>query len=298
MANFSEIFSTWWRLARGEHGLMSFLAVIAAAVVATGAFSLNYLLFAAGPALIVFASFILNDYFDLPSDKALGRKDRPLVSKQILPKTALLASIALFAIGLALCFISSFLAFEIALAYSLLSIAYSLLLKKLPLLGNAVTATTYGISFLYGNAVAVNSLALIDLNVLAVSFAIFAFLAGFGRELLITLRDVEGDKKIGALTLPMLLGPYLTAWLASLFLLSAIAATYFPIVNEYFANNSPSLWAYLLLVGVCDAILFYCAYSSIRNASRENLSKIRDYTLKAFQLALLGFFVVALLKIT
>lgn len=294
MQKLADQLLVWWRLARGEHAVMTFLAIVASAVIATGKFSPKFLLFALGPALIVLGSFIFNDYLDIASDKALGRKERPLVSKQVSPRAALYASAVLFGSGLAFCWSSNFIGFEIAFAYSLLSVAYSAFLKKLPLLGNAVTATTYGISFLYGNAVAANSLALNDLNLLVVSFGVFAFLAGLGRELLITIRDVEGDKKIGALTLPMVLGARITAWLAAFLLLCAIAATYFPIANNYLSDAS--LWCYALLVGACDVLLFYCAHSALSDSSRQNLSKIRNYSLKAFQIALLGLFLLAVLQ--
>ncbi len=285
----------WWNLARGEHSIMTFLAIVAAAIVSTGKFSPNYLFFAAGPALIVLGSFIFNDYLDLPSDMALARKDRPLVSKQISPKAALYASAALFGAGLALCLHVSTIAFHIALFYSALSIAYSFYLKKVPLVGNAVVATTYAISFAYGNAVAINSLNPYSLNLLAMSFAAFAFLAGLGRELLITLRDVEGDKKIGALTLPMVVGASATTALASVLFLIAAFLTIIPIAGGMLSGIS--LLVYALLVGACDVLLLYSAYLSLRDSSKASLSKIRNYTLKAFQLALVGFFVVAMLKL-
>lgn len=288
--------SLWWRLARGEHALMVFLAIIASAVIASKTFSVNYLLFASGPFLIALASFIFNDYLDLPSDAALGRKERPLVSKQIAASTALYLSVALFALGLVLCWLAGAIAFQIALFYSAISVAYSMYLKKLPLVGNAAVATTYAISFLYGNAVAVNSLDFSSLNLLAMSFAAFAFLAGLGRELLITLRDVGGDKKIGAFTLPMLLGPpALTAWLAAIFFVLAAGLTFVPIASGLIVGASFAVYA--LLVGGCDALLIYSAYSSLRDPSKQNLSKIRNYTLKAFQFALSGFFLLAALML-
>ncbi len=283
----------WWRLSRGEHALMSFLAIVASAIISTNSFYAKFLLFAAGPALIVLASFVFNDYCDLPSDRALKRNERPLVSKQVSPKTAFAVSAVLFVLGLLLCFFSSSLAFAIACAYSLLSIAYSVFLKKLPLVGNAVTATTYGISFFYGGAVALNSLD--NFNLLVVSFAGFAFLAGLGRELLITLRDVQGDRKIGATTLPMVVGPMATTVLAALFFLAAVVATTLPVLNNFLAGTK--LLVYVLFVGACDLALLYSAFLGWSSPTKENLSKARNYTLKAFQLALLGFFVISALSV-
>jgi len=283
----------WWRLARGEHAVMSFVAIVASAIISTSSFSTNYLFFALGPALIVLASFIFNDVMDLPSDLALGRMERPLVSKKISEKTAFGLSLSLFAAGLALCLAASLLAFQIAFFYSLISVAYSLYLKKLPLLGNAIVSTTYAISFVYGNAVAVNSFDVGSWNLLVISFAGFAFLAGLGREVLITLRDVKGDKKIGALTLPMVVGGKATVMLSAFLLLLAIAATFTPLR----VFRSGNFLVYLLFVGVCDALLLYSAISAWRDYSPENLVRIRNYTIRAFQLALAGFVAIAVITV-
>jgi len=274
---------------------MTLLAVAASATVSIGYFSPQFVLFGIGPALIVLGSFIFNDAADVESDKALGRKDRPLASGAIPQKLALAASILLLIVGLLVCLAAGTLAFKIALAYCLLSLAYSLALKKIPLAGNVVVATTYAVSFAFGNAVAIDSLGPnLNLSLLAfpwdplvLCFAGFAFLAGLGREFIITLRDVKGDKKIGAFTLPMAIGAKLTVWLACLLLLLAVALTG---MGLPFATN---LFVYFGFVGACNLLLLYSIVQVLKDASFSSLSKVRNYTLWGFQLALVGFLVMA-----
>ena len=51
------------------------------------------------PALIVWASMAINDYYDLESDIANNRLDRPLVRKAFSPNVALYSSIVMFISG-------------------------------------------------------------------------------------------------------------------------------------------------------------------------------------------------------
>ncbi|MFH0970945.1 MAG: geranylgeranylglycerol-phosphate geranylgeranyltransferase, partial [Candidatus Micrarchaeota archaeon] len=224
----------WLKLARFEHAIL-----VAIAIFISEAITLKYLGMqfsftyatafpAIGPVLIAAAAFMLNDYFGYETDKANKRFDRPLVAKKIVRHDALVAATFLFALGLALSFFTNIYCFAVALIYSFLSAIYDNYLKKKPLLGNLYIASTMGISFIYGNF-AVST----ELQEIILLFTAISILAGVGRELIITLRDVKGDRKIGAKTLPMLLGASMTLQLASVFFLAAIVLSWIPIGNKY-----------------------------------------------------------------
>ena len=107
---------------------------------------------AVGAALLAFASFCLlasgtylvNDLFDLASDRAHARKRmRPLASGQLpIPAGALIAAACLVgAVGVALLLPSSF---QVTLAgYALLTLAYSMSLKRLAILDLVTLALLY-----------------------------------------------------------------------------------------------------------------------------------------------------------
>lgn len=280
----------WWALSRGEHAVMTLAAVAVGAAIASKSFSISFALAGIGPALVTLASFIFNDVFDLPSDKANRRTERPLVSGRISSQNAFVAANLLYAAGLALSLLSGWTAFLIVLLYAVFSIAYTLALKKLPLVGNIFIATTMAIPFVYGNLVACGASASCSLNPFIAIFALIAFLTGTGRELLLTLRDVEGDRKLHSKTFPMVAGTRPTLFLASLLMLAAIALSLAPPLH-YFGLYAP----YALFVGVCDFLLLHSIAISFARPVPKTLEKARKYTLLALISGLIGFASLALL---
>ncbi len=117
------------------------------------------------------------------------------------------------------------------------------------------------------------------------AFFAISFFAGLGRELLITLRDVKGDKKEGMRTLPMLLGPDATVLISSLFLALALLLLW------GFApwSNGPYLVTSLAISGLTLWSL-WLAYSKDRAAQ---FKKIRNATLTALALGIVAFATLA-----
>ncbi|MFH0922685.1 MAG: UbiA family prenyltransferase, partial [Candidatus Micrarchaeota archaeon] len=161
--------------------------------------------------------------------------------------------------------------------YAILSMAYDPILKKIPVAGTVFIASSMSISFIYGN-LAVSPF----LNYFVLLFAGMAFFAGFGRELLITLRDVEGDKKIKATTLPMLLGPKITVLLANASIFVAIALSMVPLF--YYLP-----WPYFVLIIISDSLFFLATSIVALKQDYAALSKARNYTLYALMAGILAF---------
>ncbi|MFH0713632.1 MAG: UbiA family prenyltransferase [Candidatus Micrarchaeota archaeon] len=283
MKNLSEIILNWHSLFRTEHALITFIGVIVGQLLVVRSFSLSLLFPALGPALITLAAFALNDYFGYETDKANARKDRPLVNGAIAKSHALYAAFVLFVVGLALTYLINLLVFALALVYVVLSIAYDPILKKLPLLGNAFIALSMAAPFLYGNLAV--SPVVVQLVVLICSIA---FLVGVGRELLITLRDVKGDKKIGATTLPMLIGAKATVVLSAVFILAAIALSIVPLLSSF------SLTYFVFLVP-CVLLLLLTIYKALKSQEVVMLKQCRNYTLFALLFGVVAFLALALL---
>ncbi len=273
--------SAWWRLSRGEHALMTFAAVILSGYLVLK--DLNVLYFAAlGPAFITAGSFILNDWFDYKSDKANRRFDRPLVAGEVKRESALSASVVFFAAGVALTFFINLACFALAVVYSFFAIIYSPLLKKIPLAGNAFIASSMSVSFLYGNLAAAK-----PVNYLVVLWIAIAFFAGLAREFLITLRDVKGDKKAGALTLPMVIGPKATAVISAIITVIAVGLSILPLSV---AMNIP----YAVVVGVADAMFLVAALKTLSSQGQEVLRQARELTLRGLVTGLVAFAALAI----
>lgn len=304
-------FVDWMHLLRVEHALMTFFAVIIAELIVTSGGSLpstvnilgfrpDFVFFAfftaLGPALITAGSFILNDLQGFESDQENKRWERPLVRGVIGKKKALKASVALFVSGLSIAFLVNLYCFLLALAFSVFAVYYDPVLKKRPLIGNAFIASSMAIPFLYGNLAVLPSAyssmfpPQISFYGPIIVFSLIAFVVGLGRELIITLRDVEGDRMVGAKTLPMLLGKRKTAWAASIFLISAILLSFLPLLPSGAFNVGDSFNIYYFsLISVTDALLITVILKILHSQSVSTLKACRNISLAALIVGLFAF---------
>ena len=272
--------SDWVRLCRIEH---SFITLVFAQAVVVGADRFlpllpNALFSGIGPGLITAASFVINDWYGYKTDKANKRADRPLASGRIDRATALYAAVALFLLGLLFVVpLGNTTVFLIAAVYALLAVIYDPVLKKMPLAGNVFVAASMAVPFVYGNMVVSQKL---DLAIVLLSA--IAFVAGIGRELIITLRDVKGDRAIGAKTLPMILGPRLTSRVAAYFLLSAVGLSFVPAYLWF----SPLLF---LGLAITDLLFVKTVVEVLHDQKPKTLQKARNATLLAMAIGTLAF---------
>ena len=168
-------------------------------------------------------------------------------------------------------------AFAIAGIFTALAMLYDPILKKLPLLGNAFIASSMSISFIYGNYAFAS-----ELNYFVLLFAIVSFTAGLARELVLTLRDVKGDRKIGAKTFPMVFGARATVVLAIALFHVAVVMSLLP-----FARTQSI--AYAILIGITDVLILISAWRLALDQRYASLKKIRNYTLYALLAGVLAF---------
>ncbi|NUN11382.1 UbiA family prenyltransferase [Candidatus Micrarchaeota archaeon] len=267
----------WWKLFRAEHALMVFIAILLTELVVAGELTTSSVLAALGPVFVTLGAFAFNDYSGFKSDSALKRIDRPIVAGKISRKQALGASLILFALGNALALLfAPLIGFLIVVFFAVFSVLYDLYLKKLPLIGNVFVASTYSASYFYGNIIVSN-----ELNFFVIVFITMAFFSGLGREFIITLRDVEGDKKTGAKTLPMILGSKKTITLASMLIYLGVVASMLPLIKSFYLP-------YLVLIGLADAIWLGLTLLLFVKVTPLSLKKARNYSLYAMGFGLLA----------
>ena len=286
----------WHMLFRTEHALITFFGVLVGELLVTRSFSLSLLFPTIGPVLITLAAFVINDYFGLKTDKANGRRDRPLVSGKIKPETALYAAIVLFAFGLAFTWFVNTFVFLLAAVYVFLTLLYDNVFKKLPLVGNLFIALTMTAPFIYGNFAVAN-----DFVPSVILIVIIAFLTGTGRELIITLRDVVGDKRAGGTTLPMLIGPKNTVILSAILVSIAVLLSFVPLLSflnflpflEKTSSNAEVL--YVGLVSISDYLLLTAVFKTLKSQDLFTLKECRNKTLLALVIGVLAFLGFALL---
>ena len=173
--------------------------------------------------LIAAAGYIINDYFDVKTDK-INRPETVVIGVTIKRRWAMILHIVFNAIGLLLGF---YLALKchslILLTFQILSILllwfYSTHFKKQLLVGNLVvsilTATIPLMPMVYdyyliGGINPIVEFMIGDyiktLVIIILGYSAFAFLTSFAREVIKDMEDYKGDIQTGGKTMPIVLG--------------------------------------------------------------------------------------------
>lgn len=162
--------------------------------------------------LIMMNSMVLNDLFDIKTDR-INHPNRPLINGEITKREAQLFSLLLI-------FITEFLNFRFLpkrlqkiIHLALLQIfIYTPVLKRIPLIKNLSCASLVSFAVYFGGlSVSTPSYygGLLDLEkgteLLRIA-AQFIFLGSFQNELLLDMRDIEGDRENGIRTIPTFFG--------------------------------------------------------------------------------------------
>ena len=274
------------RLFRIEHAAMLSFAVLLAEVLSQNHFGIDFILTLpvlvslTVPFFIEMASFSLNDWFDVKTDKENKRTDRPLVSGEIHPEAALAYSAIFYLLAMLFAYALPSNAFMVAVIFAALSIAYDWKLKDWPLVGNLFIGLSMAIPFLFGNMV-VQKILLPEV----IAIAAVAAVAGLGREIIKSSEDVEGDIKARrAKTLPAVIGKKNSCYFAALVYIVAAVLSVLPFLYGLKAN--------ILAVGLVLLTAFAfaaMALSVVRDQSKGNLEAARKASLLALGVGLLGY---------
>lgn len=272
-------------LVRLEHGIMYGVGVFVGAILSGWHLSFSWALLIGFIVAVLaeFGAFALNDYFDIAADTANKRTDRPIVRKEVSPDAAFLVAAASFILAnlLALAYLGST-AFYIVLALTVFSVVYNAVLKNLPLVGNIFIATTMAVPFVFGGIL------LGGISPSAIFLSAIAFFIGVGREVMKDIEDAPGDKKVGARTLPIVIGAKASVYIAILCYAIAVALSSIPLYS-FFIGKIP----YLLVV-VTDAILVDVSFDLLRDQRTKTLRDARKKTLYAIAVGLLAFLLASI----
>lgn len=183
----------YFSMMRPLNALMSVFAVLVGGLLVAGTdpslFVNSYALILAMMAvfLIMGAGNAINDCVDVESDR-VNKPSRPIPSRRISRKKALVFSFALFAAGILLTIPTNYGTLLLAIINSILLIAYSYWLQDKILLGNIVVGYLVGSTFLFGGAALGNFL-------LPGLLMLLAGLSTTAREIVKDLEDIDGDRK-------------------------------------------------------------------------------------------------------
>lgn len=269
-------------LVRFEHGfLFSIGAIVGVALAGGNILTLNVLLGVLAIICVEMGTFAMNDYFDYPADKANRRMDRPLVRGDVTLDVAALTALITLPLGNILAALLTADAFYLVVVLSVLSIAYNLLLKKFPLIGNVFIGITMAAPFVFG------SLLTEAIAQPAVFLAAIAFIVGVGREIMKDAEDIKGDVKTGGKTLPVMIGLKSTAYAVTFCYLIGIVLSIMPFFT--FFKGKPQ---YLIIL-LTDLLLLAVAFKLLKSQGLKTLRQGRKWTLYAIAIGLLAFLLAA-----
>jgi len=207
-----------------------------------GTTSLPFILLVISTVLIAAGGNIINDYFDIKADR-VNKPERQIIGIHVKRRSAILAhwviNFIAFTIGVYLTWrMSSFLYLFIHLFSINILWFYSMKGKRLFLSGNiliaALTATVPVLVGLYFHQVFENETPHLDqfsfsldsnihyIYYLTIGLGIFAFILNLAREIIKDMEDIEGDKKLPAKTIPIVLGLQKSKYISA-FILSGVS---------------------------------------------------------------------------
>ena len=225
----------------------------------------------------------INDYFDTSID-AINKPARPIPSGRISGVSAFRVSIALFATGIVVSyFVGDWqVPLLITVINTVLLYFYAKSLKRKVFVGNLSVAYLSGSTFLFGGS----AYGMEGIKVTAVLF-LLSMLATLAREIVKAIEDIEGDRKDGAVTLPVRIGERSSAYIASLVGILAVVLSPIPYLVGLFNVN------YLIAVAVSDVFFLYAVYLILMVQEPAKSSK---YFKVAMFFGLLAFIAGSFLK--
>lgn len=239
--------------------------------------------------LSAIGSYAFNDYCDLEVDKRNNRYDRPLVLKLLPRRVALMTTLASFSLSLLFSLLLNPLAMSLVLVSLPLFFLYSLGIKRIFLVKNALIAYACVAPILFGALV---SDAILE--PLIVYLAVIVFIAGWIFEIMMDIGDVKGDKEQGIETLSTRFGVK-TAAQVSVVLYGAITILNF---LPFFVMIDPRLYldyAFLLLILILVVSRFFVVKPLMKDQSKENVFQLQKRAFVNLQMSCMAYLIGILL---
>ncbi|MCL5681514.1 MAG: UbiA family prenyltransferase [Candidatus Thermoplasmatota archaeon] len=224
---------------------------------------------------VLMAGNIINDYFDLETDK-INHPNRPLPSGKISKNSAGFMAIAFFMIGIIISFfLANILQILIVLIAIGMLVLYEWRAKAIGLIGNVIISFLVGLVFIFG------SLTLRFSNVV-ILLALMAMMANLSREIVKDVEDVGGD--VNRVTLPKRIGKNLSLVASSIFIIGAVSIS--PIPYLFYGWEG----SYLAIVAISDVVFGLAAVYSFINPTKG-----QNYIKYAMIIGLMAFLVGGIL---
>ncbi len=229
------------------------------------------------------AGNVINDYFDYNID-LVNKPERPIPSGRISLKNGKNYAYFLFFAGTVCGFLISYLTdnwipFIIVLIANVILYLYAYKLKTTPLIGNLAVGFMTGFGFVFGGFTINNP----DIILTSIFLGFFAFVMTTAREIVKDIEDVEGDKKDGARTLPILIGKKTPAILATI--LTIVDCALCPLLYVYHIFGT----LYLIIIAIAVILFIYSAILILKSQDEATAHKSSKLLKIGMLIAFLSF---------
>jgi len=165
----------------------------------------------------------------------------------------------------------------LALINVIVAVVYDWKLKR-TFLGHFVDSWLASSTFLFGAL-------LFEITVAIIFLFSMAYLGNLGREITKGIEDIEGDKKSGARTLPVITGKIFSSWAAIFFIIIAIVFSFFPYLMGLLS------FYYIVLVILSDIIFaFSCFVLMFKPAKAQKIIKEQEGKIREQEEGRAGYF--------
>jgi 4-hydroxybenzoate polyprenyltransferase len=258
--------------------------------------------------LIAAAGYIINDYFDFNID-LINKPDKMVIGKSISRRQAIIWHFILSAIGVALSFIASYKLADRFFAIGITNLVcvlvlwvYSTTYKRRILIGNILISllTAWSVLVIYlaetpqwwqthhfGHTP--QALALTKLFRVAAMYGGFAFIISLIREVIKDMEDVEGDRREGCRTMPIVWGIPAAKIFAAVWTTVLIGALF--ITQFYVVQFGWWLFAAYIFIAVAVPLIFMLRklYAAQATIDYSKLSKQIKYLMLTGILSMVFF---------
>lgn len=233
--------------------------------------------------LISATSLILNDYFDLESDR-INAPERPLPSGVVTEREVVFLSCVVTALGFLAGALLSFWALLVVILTWAVGFLYNWRFKKTGLPGNLMVSFSVGMTFIFGG-IAVGK----PFEVSVWFFGMLALLINLGEEIAADAMDVDGDRKAGSRSLPVMMGRENAIRISATLFFLVIVISILPFLLGWME------WVYALPFLFMDGVILFSTIKLLNSKLANRRMYIRWIYLSA-SLAILIVIVIRLMK--
>jgi len=203
------------------------------------------------------SALILNDYFDIESDK-INSPTRPLPSGKVKPSEIVLLTIVTTGIGLVSALFINVIAFGVGIVFWIIGFLYNWKLKETGLVGNVLVSCSVAITFIFGG-IAVGQ----PWNKIVWSFSFIVFFIDLGEEIASGVMDEKGDKKRSSKSIAITKGKDYALHISGGLFAVVIVISFIPFILQWLGIT------YLIMIAIMDTIIIFSTVKLLQSKTTK-----------------------------